>query len=109
MIIEAFCRFWSVICDYTCLKLLHIPIYLRNFAPDIMIHTDFRIRQYGRTELALCYFPTLTGESAWRKLRGWIRYNHALFDALHTLGYDGCSRSFTPLQVEAIVHYIGEP
>lgn len=34
--------------------------------------TDFRIRSYGRTELAQLYNPCLTPKAAYRKLVGWI-------------------------------------
>lgn len=69
----------------------------------------FRIRQYGRTELALLYSPMLTPSAAWRKLKSWINLNHQLSVRLTSLGYDGHNRSFTPLQVSAIIDYLGEP
>ena len=36
---------------------------------------NFEIRTYGRTELALCYFPDLNPQVAYRKLQPefWIR------------------------------------
>ena len=35
---------------------------------------NFEIRTYGRTELALCYFPDLNPQVAYRKLqRGRVR------------------------------------
>lgn len=71
--------------------------------------TDFRIRQYGRTELAQCYSPALTPEAAWRKLRSWISRDAHLSRALDALGYDPHSRSFTPLMVAEIVHHLGRP
>ena len=33
---------------------------------------NFEIRTYGRTELALCYFPDLNPQVAYRKLQYWI-------------------------------------
>ena len=69
----------------------------------------FKIQQYGRTELAQIYFPDINPDSAWKKLKHWIDINHDLTETLHTLGYTGCCRSFTPAQVEAIVHFLGEP
>ena len=35
---------------------------------------NFEIRTYGRTELALCYFPDLNPQVAYRKLQYWIDY-----------------------------------
>ena len=55
--------------------------------------TDFRIRSYGRTELAQLYNPCLTPKAAYRKLVGWIDH----------------SRSYTPAQVREIVEALGEP
>jgi hypothetical protein len=69
----------------------------------------FRIRQYGRTELAILYSPNITPSSAWRKMRRWIVQNQNLTNALATLSYDGHSRSFTPAQVAVIVQHLGHP
>ena len=69
----------------------------------------FEIRQYGRTELALCYSPNIGKEAAWRKLRDWMERFTGLTDSLRNLGYDGSQRSFTPRQVRIIVEALGEP
>ena len=69
----------------------------------------FKIQQYGRTELAQIYFPDITPDSAWKKLKHWIDINHPLTEALRALGYSSHCRTFTPAQVEAIVHFLGEP
>ena len=55
--------------------------------------TDFRIRSYGRTELAQLYNPCLTPKAAYRKLVGWI-------DHYPGLGY----RMPTPLSSSIIRH-----
>lgn len=71
---------------------------------------EFRIRQYGRTELALLYSPDITPKAAWKKLQQWISYHPQLPLTLRRLGYDARrQRIFTPAQVEAIVEAIGEP
>ena len=76
----------------------------------MMKNTDFEIKQYGRTELAVAYSPDITPEAAWKKLRGWIEYNLVLTERLHRLGYDAHrQRIFTPAQVRAISEEIGEP
>lgn len=69
----------------------------------------FRIKEYGRMELAQLYCPDIQPDSAWKKLKGWIEHKPGLTESLNALGYDGSTRSFTPAQVQAIVDGIGEP
>ena len=45
---------------------------------------NFVIRAYGRTELAQCYFPSLSPQSAYRKLQSWIDYHPTLRDRLES-------------------------
>lgn len=85
-----------------------IPKILRTFAAPTRIRM-FRIKEYGRMELAQLYCPDITPESAWKKLKTWIELSPGLADRLRALGYDGHTRSFTPAQVRAIVDGIGEP
>ena len=68
------------------------------------IHKD-----YGRTELALRYAPTLTPDAAWKKLKRWINLNRDLTQELAQLGYTPHQRSFTPRMVSRIMYYLGEP
>ena len=44
----------------------------------------FVIRAYGRTELAQCYFPNLSPQSAYRKLESWIDYHPTLRERLRS-------------------------
>lgn len=69
---------------------------------------EFRIRAYGRTELAQLYCPTLTHGAAYRKLRQWIALSPGLTARLETLG-SGKSRTWTPAEVKEIVEALGEP
>lgn len=69
----------------------------------------FRIRAFGRTELAQQYFPDLLPNSAWHKLKRWIEECGELRDRLKELKYDGSKRWFTAAQVKAIVYYLDEP
>lgn len=69
----------------------------------------FRIREYGRTELAQAYCPGITPDAAWRKLRHWISLFPGLDRRLATIGYTPRCRSFTPAQVQMIVEALGEP
>ena len=48
---------------------------------------NFEIRTYGRTELALCYFPDLNPQVAYRKLQYWIDYYPHLREKLEKLPY----------------------
>ena len=66
--------------------------------------TDFRIRSYGRTELAQLY-----PKAAYRKLVGWIDHYPGLAVRLAELGKLPGSRSYTPAQVREIVEALGEP
>ena len=71
--------------------------------------TDFRIRSYGRTELAQLYNPCLTPKAAYRKLVGWIDHYPGLAVRLAELGKLPGSRSYPPAQVREIVGALGEP
>lgn len=70
---------------------------------------EFKIRSYGRTELAQAYCPTMNPNAAYRKLQMWISYNQELQACLAALGLNPKTRTYTPAQVQAIVKYIGEP
>lgn len=74
-----------------------------------MDNGTFKLREYGRMELAQAYCPDIAPESAWKKLRSWIELSPGLAERLRALGYDGHTRSFTPAQVRLIVDAIGEP
>lgn len=74
-----------------------------------MDNTGFEIREYGRSELAALYSPSIEPLSAWRKFRRWMaKYPH-LLDNLEALGYDQRQHTFTPLQVRMIINALGEP
>lgn len=80
---------------------------MRNFT-GTQTGQEFRIRAYGRTELAMVYCPELTPCSAYRKLRQWINRSPGLADRLRRLG-DGQARTWTPAEVREIVDALGEP
>ena len=61
------------------------------------------------TDLALLYFPHSTPRSAVTQLRRWITLNKDLQKRLDELHYKKGQRTLTPLQHEAICHYLGEP
>ena len=61
-------------------------------------------KTFGRSELALQYFPELTAMSAWRKFKEWLEFNPRLRN-LSSL----TRRTFTPAEVDLIYAELGEP
>ncbi len=84
-------------------KSLHKSLIFSNFVSAMSNY-----REYGRTELALRYNPELSSKAAWKKLKHWIDVCQPLKEELLQLGYTGRQRTFTPRQVNRIVHYLGE-
>lgn len=70
---------------------------------------EFEIREYGRMELASMYCRSILPESAWKKMKMWIRISPGLLERLSATGYNEHIRSFTPAQVRMIVEALGEP
>lgn len=70
---------------------------------------NFKIREYGRMELAAQYCNSIMPESAWKKFRRWMRLYPGLMERLAAIGYTERSRCFTPAQVRLIVEALGEP
>ena len=54
--------------------------------------TEFKIRAYGRMELAQLYSPTLTDIAAYRKMKKWISLCPGLLQRLYDLGYESKRR-----------------
>lgn len=70
----------------------------------------FEIRTYGKSELALKYFPNcLTAHGALSNLCYWIRRNKQLTAELQKCGMPPCSKTFSPKEVALIIDYLGEP
>ncbi len=67
------------------------------------------MKAYYFSELAQLYFPNSTIRSAVYQLHQWINLNNELKQELTTLHYVTRQRSLTPLQIQAIFKYIGEP
>lgn len=61
------------------------------------------------TDLAQQYFPKSSTRSAVAQLRRWIVLNEDLQQRLTELHFHKGQRSLTPLQHEAICHFLGEP
>ena len=70
----------------------------------------FKIQQYGKSELALLYFPNAaTASGALSNLNYWIRCNNTLTRALQECGMPPHSKFFTPKEVSLIIEHLGEP
>ena len=70
----------------------------------------FEVRSYGKSELAMLYFPhAQTANGALSNLRFWIRKCRDLDEALKACGMARQAKSYTPKEVALIVEYLGEP
>ena len=58
--------------------------------------------------LALCYFPDLNPQVAYRKLQYWIDYYPHLREELEKMGSGLSCRTYMPAQVQLIGGAIGE-
>lgn len=70
---------------------------------------EFKVRAYGRTELAKLYSPGLKPQSAYKRLLMWIYTSPELSKLLLEDGKPSKSRIFTPHNVKNIVRFLGEP
>ena len=65
----------------------------------------FAVRSYGKSELAMLYFPdSASKDAALRRFRYWLSINPRLKKLLKVRG-----RNFTPKEVKNIVDEFGEP
>ena len=65
---------------------------------------------YGKSELALLYFPdAMTTSGALSNLQSWIKGNAELREALRPCAMPPKAKFFTPKEVSLIFHYLGEP
>lgn len=70
----------------------------------------FQIRQYGKSELAMLYFPNArTASGALNNLNFWIDTKPGLRQKLREIGMPKKAHFFIPKEVELIVNDIGEP
>ena len=69
----------------------------------------FVIRPYLKSELALKYNPLLPLIYAMQKLRGWIRNNKELNDAMYSGGEGKNVLAFSTRQGRLIVKFLDEP
>ena len=72
--------------------------------------SEFPIRSYGKSELALLYFPTATSKhTAVSHLMSWIRRCAPLNDELYDNGYRPTNKLFSAREVRLITQYLGDP
>ena len=69
-----------------------------------MNEKEFKIHAYGKSELAMMYFPGDSKRSALRKFRFWLSLNKKL---KHFVSRN--YKFFTPKQVRIIVDELGDP
>ena len=69
-----------------------------------MKNERFTIRAYGKSELAMLYFPYMSGDVALKKFKVWLKVNPRLRPLMKVKG-----QTYTPKQVRKIVEEVGEP
>lgn len=70
---------------------------------------EFRVRAYGKADLAMLYNPGMCTREALRTLTRWMLRNEGLYGDLIALGYRKSCKILTPREVEVITRYLGEP
>lgn len=69
----------------------------------------FKLKSYGKSELAALYLPDIAPRSAADVLKKWIDKSPGLSEALAATGLQLLDRRYTPAQVQLIVQVLGEP
>lgn len=71
---------------------------------------DIKIRAYGKSELALLYFPTAnSSHTAVNHLMAWVKKIPEVVEGLRKLGYRKSAKYFTSREVQLIVDFLGYP
>ena len=69
-----------------------------------MKEKEFKIHAYGKSELAMMYFPGDSKRSALRKFRFWLKVNKRLRKFITPK-----RKYYSPKQVRVIIDELGEP
>ena len=69
----------------------------------------YKVRTYGKSELAQLYNPVAQPKAAVATLNRWIEKNSGLSKALTAIGYDKMRHTFFSREVALIFEYLGEP
>lgn len=67
------------------------------------------IKSYGKSELAMKYFPNSNPHVALNRLNAWIRRCPPLVDALAGCNQSLHAKYFSPKAVRLIIEYLGDP
>ncbi len=70
---------------------------------------EFKVRTYGKSDLALLYNPGMCAREAMRTLKRWMLRNENLYKELLEVGYRKSCKILTPREVGVIIHYLGAP
>lgn len=71
---------------------------------------DLKIRAYGKSELALLYFPFAnSSHTAVNHLMAWVKKIPEVVEGLQKIGYRKTAKYFTAREVKLIVDYLGYP
>ena len=73
------------------------------------MNTEFPIKSYPKSELALLYFPGSEAHVALNRLNGWIRRCQPLEQALASCHQPRYAKFYSAQAVRHIVHFLGEP
>lgn len=73
------------------------------------VEEPFIIRPYLKSELAHMYNPHLPQTYAMQKLRGWIKKNKELHDAMYDGSEGKNDHAYSTRQVRLLVKYLDEP
>ena len=73
------------------------------------MNTEFTIKTYPKSELALLYFPDSDPHVALNRLNSWIHRCRPLCQALADCHQPRHAKFFSAQAVRHIVHYLGEP
>lgn len=73
------------------------------------MNTEFPIKSYPKSELALLYFPGSEAHVALNRLNSWIRRCKPLVDALAACHQPRYAKFYSAQAVRHIVHFLGEP
>mgnify|MGYP004700946445 CR=1 FL=1 len=74
------------------------------------MNDDIKIRAYGKSELALLYFPTAnSSHTAVNHLMAWVKKIPEVVEGLQKLGYRKSAKYFTSSEVQLIVDFLGYP
>lgn len=69
----------------------------------------FKVRSYGKSELAALYLPDISPKSAADTMKKWIEKAPGLTESLAATGVKPMDKKYTPAQVRLIVEALGEP